>query len=385
MGLPRGWNAQAQEHWLAGRKTEAVGATLSVLNTAVEGRVELALQAAYYLFLLGDYPIARRILEDVRPHSPDRLDLLLNLGVIQHRTRDYPAARVTLERVVELGGTDPATFDGLSAVCHMLGDDAAAREWGRRAIEEKTRIAGETAPPLKLGAARKKGAKLVVFSLWGDNPRYLRGALQNLLHSVELYPGFRCRFHIDDSVPADFASALEDNGAQVIREADASQRFRLMRRFLAADDPGVAVYLVRDCDSLINQREAGAVREWIDSGKPFHVMRDWWTHTDPMLAGMWGGLGGALPPLAPLIAEYQSKLMETPNIDQWFLRDRIWPSIRSAALVHDRFFATKDSRPFPGPEPSGNYHVGQDEFAVRRQQQAVELERFKSTVPSLRL
>ena len=215
MALPRGWNAEAQEHWLAGRKTEAVGATLGALNIATEGRVELALQAAYYLFLLGDFPIARRILEDIRKDSPDRLDLLLNLGVIQHRTRDYRAARATLERAVELGSTDPALFDGLSAACHMVGDDDAAREWGRQAIEEKTRLAAD-APPLKLGKPRAKGEKLLVFSLWGNNPRYLRGALQNLLHCPDVYPEFLCRFCVDDSVPVDFLTALADNGLSLI-------------------------------------------------------------------------------------------------------------------------------------------------------------------------
>jgi len=267
----------------------------------------------------------------------------------------------------------------------MVRDDDAAREWGRQAIEEKTRLAAEDAAPLKLGKPRAKGGKLLVFSLWGNNPRYLRGALQNLLHCPDVYPEFLCRFCVDDSVPADLLTALADNGAEVVRETDTSQRLRLTRRFLAADDPQVAVYLVRDCDSLINAREAGAVREWLDSDKSFHAMRDWWTHTDPILAGMWGGLGGVLPPLAPLIANYQSKLMETPNIDQWFLRDRIWPSIRCDTLVHDRFFATENRHPFPGPEPTGNYHVGQDEFAVRREQQAAQLAKFKASVPSLQL
>ena len=34
-------------------------------------------------------------------------------------------------------------FDGLCAACHRTGDDDAAREWGRRSIEEKTRLAAE--------------------------------------------------------------------------------------------------------------------------------------------------------------------------------------------------------------------------------------------------
>jgi hypothetical protein len=100
---------------------------------------------------------------------------------------------------------------------------------------------------------------------------------------------------------------------------------------------------------------------------------------------MWGGLGGVLPPLKPLIEGYRSKQVETPNWDQWFLRDRVWPSIASVSFVHDRFFRPGGSAPFPGPEPEGNYHVGQNEFAVRKAEQAKALAAFRADVPSLRL
>ena len=254
------------------------------------------------------------------------------------------------------------------------------------AIEEKTRIAAAASPPLKLGKPRKKGERIIAFSLWGANPRYLRGALHNQLRAPLFYPDFRSRFYVDSSVPADLLEALAAQGAEIVmEEGEPSQRRRLTRRFLVADDPNVAIYLVRDADSLVNAREAAAVREWLDSGKPIHAMRDWWTHTDPILAGMWGGLGGVLPPLEPLIETYKSGVLETPNWDQWFLRDRVWPSVHEHALVHDRLFGTQGSRLFPGPEPLGNLHVGQNEAAVRPEQQALELAPFKTKVPSLLL
>ena len=386
MGLPKGWNAEAHAQWEAGKRAEAVGTTLTALHHAKPATAELALQAGYYLFIIGDLPLARQILEGGRQAYPDHLDLLLNLAVLQDRTKTPADARATLEHYVALGGNDPTAFDGLCAACHRTGDDEAARIWGRRAIDEKTRIAAAASPPLKLGKARKKGERVIAFSLWGANPRYLRGALHNQLRAPLLYPGFRSRFYVDSSVPADLLAALEAEGAQlVMEEGEPSQRRRLTRRFLVADDPGVAVYLVRDADSLVNARETAAVREWLDSGKPIHAMRDWWTHTDPLLAGMWGGLGGVLPPLEPLINTYKSGVLETPNWDQWFLRDRVWPSVRKKAFVHDRLFATQGSHPFPGSEPLGNLHVGQNEAAVRAEQQARELAPFKTKVPSLQL
>lgn len=382
---PKGWDRKAHEQWLAKQPQDALKILFERLNGPAES-AELALQLGYYMFLDGAYGPAREILETAESRFPDNPQLLLNLAVLQSRTSGHAEARRTLERYIELGGHEPSAYDGLCAACHKLGDDEAARGWGERAIEEKGRIAASTSPGFALSEPRQDGRKIISFSLWGTNPRYLRGALHNLVRAGFVYPGFKCRFYVDASVPSDLLDALQSAGAELkMDDGEPSNRHRLTRRFLVADDPDVARYLVRDCDSLVNAREAAAVSAWLDSGKPFHVMRDWWTHTDPILAGMWGGTGGVLPSIAPMIEAYRAKEIETPNWDQWFLRDRIWPSIREASLVHDRLFVTEGSRPFPGILPAGNLHVGQNEFAVRKAEQAAELARFKTSVPSLKL
>ena len=383
--IPKGWDRESNDHWRAGRRQAAIETLFNLLNSPAES-AELALQIGYYLFLDGAYEPARHILELASERHRDHAELLLNLAVLQSRTGAHAQARASLERYLELGGNDPAAYDGLCAACHKLRDDEAARSWGERAIEEKSRIAAETAPMFELGEPVASGRSIIAFSLWGDHPRYLRGALHNAVRAGFVYPGFKCLFYVDRSVPGDLLAALEGAGSELMMdEGEPSIRHRLTRRFLIADDPGVGRYLVRDCDSLVNAREAAAVAAWIESGMPFHVMRDWWTHTDPILAGMWGGVGGVLPPLAPMIRAYRSKAVETPNWDQWFLRDRLWPSIRHSALVHDRMFVTEGSLKFPGLEPSGNLHVGQNEFAVRKEEQARELARFRESVPSLKL
>lgn len=154
---------------------------------------------------------------------------------------------------------------------------------------------------------------------------------------------------------------------------------------MVSDDVQVGYFLVRDCDSLLSKREAAAVGEWLASGKYFHVMRDWWTHTDLILAGMWGGIAGILPPMAELIESYSSAHMVTANWDQWFLRDRIWGLIRNDCLVHDRLFNATGGRSFPVPDPEEGRHVGQDEFSVRRPEQEAFLAHWAETVPSLKL
>ena len=61
--------------------------------------------------------------------------------------------------------------------------------------------------------------------------------------------------------------------------------FPRLWRFLPVLDPNVAVMLSRDADSLVSEREADAVNEWIKSGTSLHVMRDHGLHCISMLAG----------------------------------------------------------------------------------------------------
>jgi hypothetical protein len=141
--------------------------------------------------------------------------------------------------------------------------------------------------------------------------------------------------------------------------------------------------LVRDADSRINPREAAAVAGWIASGRWFHVMRDWWTHTDLVLAGMWGGVAGVLPPVAPLLDTYRPPHLETPNVDQWFLRDRVWPMLRQSCLVHDRCFDPPGAHRWPTPTPTGTAHVGQCEFTANGPAQAARLADWITRLPCL--
>ncbi len=386
MGIAKGWDPAAHAEWQAGRPQQAITLVLNRLGSLPIPSAELSLQAGYYLFLDNAYQPARHILETASKAHPEHLPLLLNLAVLYIRTKSPADARRTLEHYVALGGEDVAAADGLATACHRSGDDVASRMWGKRAIEQKTREAAALAPPLALGEPREGGASIIAFSLWGDNVRYLRGAIANARRAPIIYPGWTCRYYLDGSAPPDVTDALARLGCEIVMESGTpAARHRLSRRFLVADDPAVLRYMVRDCDSVINEREAAAVGQWTQSSKPFHVMHDWWTHTDPILAGMWGGTGGVLPPIAPLIANYRSRSMETPNWDQWFLRDCIWTSIREQTLVHDRLFESEGSQPFPGPTPEGNLHVGQDEYAVRRTLQAAELAEFAASVPSLGL
>ena len=51
------------------------------------------------------------------------------------------------------------------------------------------------------------------------------------------------------------------------------------------------MFISRDLDSRINEREQAAVQEWVKSKRAFHMIRDMPEQLSidwPMLAGLWG-------------------------------------------------------------------------------------------------
>ena len=60
-------------------------------------------------------------------------------------------------------------------------------------------------------------------------------------------------------------------------------------RLFACDEHDLEACIVRDADSIVNAREAAAVKEWMESDKLFHMMHDEKAgHFHKVMAGMWG-------------------------------------------------------------------------------------------------
>lgn len=389
---PDGWQTAAHTRWLAGERQAAIDAVLAALNAQGAAKdAELLLQLGYYIYFCGDPAGAAAFLEKGRQLYPRHPQLLLNLAVCLRRSGQPAAAVERLEELLAIEPANPVAHDLLCSALHQLGRDDAAAVAGTRALALKdganrTPPAGWQLPATTPAAwAGQPGKRPVIaFSLWGSNPRYLRGALDNALAAPAIYPGWSLRYYVDDSVPGELCAALAELAAEVRREAPGqSVRRRLGWRFQVANDPAVGRFLVRDVDSVLNLREKRAVDAWLASDCWFHALRDWWTHTDLLLAGLWGGVAGVLPPLLPLLEAYRPPAVETPNIDQWFLRDRVWCMVRRSCLVHDRCFTPPGAKPWPEAPPPGNLHVGQDVYATRRAEQESRLGDWLRRLPCL--
>ena len=201
--------------------------------------------------------------------------------------------------------------------------------------------------------------KIVSFSLYGALPLYTLGALRNAELIDRIYPGWKARFYLDNSVPENVIHALKARNAEIVFiEKNLGPMYGRYWRMLVASDPNVERYIIRDCDSRLNWREKASVDEWLASGCSFHVMRDSIHHKTRMLAGMWGGIGGIIKNVDALIDSWGRYSAHGEN-DQ-FVSEKIYPLIKHDYICHDSWGHFPDARPFPKHAPlEGTSFVGE--------------------------
>jgi len=198
--------------------------------------------------------------------------------------------------------------------------------------------------------------KIISYSLWGNNPTYVNGAIENAKLASQIYPGWKCRFYID-RVDVKILEELHDKYGCEVYHVDSSRGSwaGLFWRFYVNDDPEVERYIIRDTDSRLSKREAAAVDEWIKSDLPFHCMKDHpWQSGVPILGAMWGCKTGFIPNMKQLINTWlNNREVPTKGPDQFFLRDSIWPLVKDHRIEHDEVsiphYRNPNTKPFPTP------------------------------------
>lgn len=126
--------------------------------------------------------------------------------------------------------------------------------------------------------------KVISFSVWGDDPDYLRGAIRNAEIASEVYPGWETWFYVEEGTNV----SLEGKANKVIYYTAEPGTDGAFQRFRPMCDESVDVFVSRDSDSRLSNKEYQAVQEWLNCDKQFHAMRDHQAHVWPVMAGMWG-------------------------------------------------------------------------------------------------
>lgn len=179
-------------------------------------------------------------------------------------------------------------------------------------------------------------SNLISFSVWGNDSKYLKGCIENIYLAKEIYPGWITRFYCDSKVESSFISKIESLGAEIVVMKTLRNNWEgLFWRFFPIAEPDVEIFISRDIDSRLNEREKAAVDEWLQSDKPLHCMRDHIEHNVPILGGMWGCRLGILRDIKILIDDWGK--YDYKGSDQDFLRLKVWENYKNLAIVHDKF------------------------------------------------
>lgn len=243
---------------------------------------------------------------------------------------------------------DGAVFGKINAPLGLYYMNPAGMSTNEETNEWKTREEKEVRENF-LGR-QKPAKKIIAFSLWGDGPKYTVGAIKNAELAKDIYPDWICRFYVGANTPSEIVSQLKDfSNTEVIEMPEDGNWTGMFWRFLAADD-NEAVMISRDTDSRLNLREKQAVDEWLEGGYDFHIMRDHPYHKTEILGGMWGCRRGILSGIGDMMKEYDKG--DFWQVDQNFLREKVYPLVKDRSCVHDEYF---EQKPFPSPRANKEY------------------------------
>lgn len=314
-------------------------------------------------FQKRDWPPALVLAEQLARLRPDVPGLQRALIATLSNMKRYDETIAQASRYVERHGENLTMLDALKVANFYTGRIEQAVRHGQRALEIRDAEACRNRPSMAViePAGPPSGNDVISFSLWGTAPFYAYGAMINLVLGRTIYPGWTCRFYVDATVPKPCVAFLRDNGADVRNIEDEYPGVGLFQRFLVMNDESVGRFLVRDCDARLSAAEADLVRQWIDSGKPFHVVRDHVLHNELMIGCTWAGRTDCGIDIVELMRRYFSRT-DGPTAkyghDQWMLGLMLWPLIRDRCLVHDKYYRLSGVDTVPLLDPKSHFGAG---------------------------
>ena len=357
-----------------GELAEAIAVQRNVLASATP-EAQDTLFLALLLYAVPNLAEGIDVLRAGLTRFPGEPALHENLAVFLLADGDAGGAVAACQQALALGSASPNTHDCLCEAQGQLGRPEEAIAAGRAALLAKDALFGGREPVARIPDGMpppfnplNPSENVIAYSLWGNDPRYLVPLRENARLLAHLFPAWTMRVYHDASVDHPYVLELGRIGVQtrqMILPPGQPEHRRLLWRFEAIRDPSVKRFLIRDADSLLSVKERVAVDAWLESRYFFHAMRDWYGHTDLILAGLWGGVGNILPSPTELFRLRAGWRVETDHIDQDLLAETVWPTIRRTLLTHDSVYSgVLGAVPFPpyGHLPAG-HHVGQNAFA----------------------
>ena len=185
---------------------------------------------------------------------------------------------------------------------------------------------------------------LISMSLYGQELRYVRGALENSEIVRQFWPGWILRIYHDGLQSAEVLQLLRERGVELISvpSENISASSGHLWRFLALNKSREFERIIfRDIDARLSERDRSAVLEWCRSPFLFHALHDHPHHTFSIMAGMWGTVSGFIAQeITDLVHNYVfDRTVNFDHLDdQRWLHEVLYPHVKPFALNHESFY-----------------------------------------------
>ncbi|KAK2169975.1 hypothetical protein LSH36_5g04040 [Paralvinella palmiformis] len=267
--------------------------------------------------------------------------------------RSTKLSNILLKHTMRLGQRYQVDYSVSKKVTQYIGED-------KKILQRYLKAKMMKNPP------EADGTKIISFSLYGKDPKSTMGAIRNAQLMPVYYPGWTMRVYLlspnstgnaDVLVPRRIVNCLKGLGVDLAYiSGEMSEISPDHWKYLIADDIQAEVFLIRDVRMRISDREAEAVKDWLQSGSSFHCMRDHPSHRDHVIVdGLWGA---RVPGFRSLLDQTIGSLLRKETGD--ILRDVIEPVVKDVMYCHDSVPCSPlaNGHPFPmkriGQEYVGN-------------------------------
>ena len=162
-----------------------------------------------------------------------------------------------------------------------------------------------------------------------------------MLRNVELieaaFSSWEIWIYIGNDVPDIIINTLKQHPSVKLIYTNEVGMVNKLYRFFPIDDSSVDICCIRDADSRVLDRDISCIKEFIESEKLFHIIRDHPNHHHAIMACSLGIKKGLIPfSLYDTFCIYRlNNEVNTFWNDQDFLKHVFYPKVLAESLIHD--------------------------------------------------
>lgn len=185
--------------------------------------------------------------------------------------------------------------------------------------------------------------KIISYSLWGDSEIYNYGIVENALIAKEKLPEFKIYLYYNNTILTKTFNILKklDNVVLIFVNNTEKSAINMLWRFTPCFYSN-SIINIRDCDSLINERDIFVINHFINSNFDIYAAKDHLAHLKYAFVGCsWGCKNGILKKYSDYFNNYRINKLNKLNIrgiDQDFLIQIYYENINNIELYIPKKF-----------------------------------------------